>query len=263
MRKAVHIPIFIFISLSIFLARPYVLLSARPYPIRPKGYVTDIAHIITPTDKNNLELMAKELEEKTTAQIAIVTIKTTSPDDIEMYAVNLFEKWGIGQKDKDNGVLLLVAVEDRRLRIETGYGLEGALPDVVCNRIIQEVIIPEFKAGRYSQGIFRGASAIIYLVAKEYGVEIADRNISQLPPLPAKRSPLSVLLEFIFTFVILLLFISMRMGLLGWFLLLSTGHRRGGFWYGGGFGGASGGFSGGFGGFGGGLSGGGGASGSW
>jgi len=229
------------------------------------GYVNDYANILSSETKNKLSQLIGELERKTTSQIAIVTIDTTSPLDIESYAVKLFEKWGIGQKGKDNGVLLLIAIKDRAMRIEVGYGLEGAIPDALAKVIIEQYITPSFKEGDFNTGVTKGVIGITKLIAKEYDIELSE--LSDIPiqvPMPEKPSLLASILNFIFTLFIIIMFVSLRMGFLWWFLLFPGTHRRrGGSWYGGGYGGNSGGFSGGFGGFGGGLSGGGGASGGW
>lgn len=230
---------------------------------QPQGYVNDFAGVISAEDASKIEGLAKELEDKTTAQIAVVTIKSTAPETIDTYAVKLFEKWGIGKKGKDNGVLLLVAVEDRQVRIETGYGLEGAIPDVLSHRIIEENIIPYFKSRDYSQGIFSGTLAILKLIANEYRIELSQIK----EPIPTtfpqqKELPLTAIIPLI---LIILLFGRFFLPLI--FLPHTYGRRRyGSSWYsGGGFGGGiSGGvFGGGFGGFGGGRSGGAGATGRW
>jgi len=228
-----------------------------------QGYVNDFAGVISSEDASQIDGLAKELEDKTTAQLAVVTIKSTAPETIETYALKLFEKWGIGKKGKDNGVLLLVAVEDRQVRIETGYGLEGAIPDVLSHRIIEENIIPYFKTKDYSKGIFSGTLAILRLIANEYRIEL--RQIKE--PIPAafpqgKELPLTVIIPLI---LIILLFGRFFLPLI--FLPHTYGRRRyGRSWYSGGdFGGgiSGGGSGGGFGGFGGGRSGGGGATGRW
>jgi len=229
------------------------------------GYVNDYANILSYETENKLSQLIGELERKTTSQIAVATIQTTSPLDIETYSVKLFEKWGIGQKGKDNGVLLLIAVNDRKMRIEVGYGLEGAIPDALAKIIITQYITPSFKEGDFNAGVSKGVIGITKLISKEYDIELS--KLSDIPinvPMPEKPSLLASVLNFIFTLFIIIMFVSLRMGFLWWFLLIPGTHRRrGGHWYGGGFGGNSGGFSGGFGGFGGGLSGGGGASGGW
>lgn len=229
------------------------------------GYVNDYANILSYDTKSKLSLLIGELERKTTAQIAVVTIDTTSPLDIESYSVKLFEKWGIGRKGKDNGVLLLIAIKDKNMRIEVGYGLEGAIPDALAKIIIEKYITPSFKQGDFNTGVTKGAVGLAKLIAREYDIELSEPD--RLPidvPMPREPSLLESILNFIFTAFIIIMFLSLRLGFFWWFLLIpGLNRRRGGHWYGGGFGGNSGGFSGGFGGFGGGLSGGGGASGSW
>ncbi len=232
---------------------------------RYTGYVNDYANILSRDTKSKLSLFAGALERKTTAQIAIVTIDTTSPLDINTYAVKLFEKWGIGQKGKDNGVLLLIAMKDKKMRIEVGYGLEGAIPDALAKIIIEQYILPSFKKGAFDTGVTKGTVGIAKLIAKEYNTELPGLdNLAVDVPIPKKPSLAASIINFIFTLFIIVMFLSLRLGFFWWFLLIpGLNRRRGGYWYGGGFGGNSGGFSGGFGGFGGGLSGGGGASGGW
>ena len=231
---------------------------------QPQGYISDFAGTLNSETQIKLSSLAAALEQKTGAQLAVVTLDSTKPYTIDDYAVRLFETWGIGQEGKDNGVLLLVAVADRKVRIEVGYGLEGRLTDALSKRIIENVIIPAFKKGELDAGVFSGSVAIINYMAEEYNVALEELN--RLPVEAITRMvepPLWVrFLNGLFTLLIFLFFISMRMGFLG-FLLLGSGRRRGGYWFGGGYGASSGGFGGGFGGFGGGLSGGGGASGGW
>jgi uncharacterized protein len=228
-----------------------------------KGYINDFANLITPSDYQTLNALAGGLEQKTTAEIVIVTLKTTKPYDIQDYSVRLWDKWKIGKAGKDNGVLLLVAVEDKKTWITTGYGLEGAIPDAEASKIYRNIIVPYFKKGKFSEGILAGTIALVDLVAKEYNVNIADLpNLRQQYVKPVEKSPLAAFLEGLFTLLFFVLFFGFRLGLFG-FLLLGTGRRRGGYWYGGGLSGSSGGFSGGFGGFGGGFTGGGGAGGGW
>ncbi len=237
------------------------LALAQNYPSY-RGYVNDFANIIDQQTERNISRYAGDLERKTTAQLAVVTVDSTQPQTIEQYAVRLFEKWGIGQKGKDNGVLLLVAVKDRNVRIETGYGLEGALPDAMCHEIVQSLILPEFRANRFSQGILSGATAIVSLTAKEYDVEVTGQEQQVAQRMRRQIHPLFRLFRFLLSLLFFLFIIGSRFGLLGWLFFGMLGRRS--HWYGsssGGFGGGLGG--GGFGGFGGGLSGGGGSSGSW
>lgn len=228
------------------------------------GYVNDFVNALSNENKYAISGLIGELERKTQAQVAAAIVDTVQPLQIEDYAVRLFEKWGIGQKGKDNGVLLLVALRDRKVKIEVGYGLEGAIPDALAKVIIEDYIVPSFKAGDYNAGVAKGVVGIAKLIAKEYDVTLSE--FGTLPadmPMPKKQSAMGALLEFLFTLAFIVLILGMRTGFL-WFLFLPGSHRRrGGFWHGGGYGGNSGGFSGGFGGFGGGLSGGGGASGGW
>ena len=252
--------IFIFITCLLLLASYSQAQNEFP---NYTGYVNDYANILSDETKNKLSNFIGELERKTTAQIAVVTIDTVSSLDIETYAVKLFEKWGIGQKDKDNGTLLLIAVKDREMRIEVGYGLEGAIPDALNKIIIENYITPSFKEGDFNTGVLKGAIGIAKLIAKEYNVELSE--LDSLPinvPMPEKPPSIISIFNFLFTLFIIIMFVSLRTGFFWWWFLI-PGRRRGGYWYGSGYGGNSGGFSGGFGGFGGGLSGGGGASGRW
>lgn len=236
--------------------------GAQRYPAY-RGYVNDFAGVIKSDAVGKITTIASELEEKTTAQIAVVTVATIQPETIEDYAVTLFEKWGIGQKGKDNGVLILLAVNDRKVRIEVGYGLEGALTDAMSSAIVQQAMIPRFKEGGYSEGILAGAAAAANIVAGEYNTELI--GLVSVPESHYKVkaiSPGMMIVRTLITLVFFILFFGMRTGLL-FFWLFGSGRRRGGYWYGTGVRGSGGGFSGGFGGFGGGLSGGGGASGGW
>ncbi len=219
------------------------------------GYVNDYANILSDETKAKLAGLSGEIENKTTAQFAILTIDTTTPLDIETYAVKIFEKWGIGQKGKNNGVLMLVAVKDRAMRIEVGYGLEGAIPDALAKNIIEKSITPFFKNGDYNAGVLQGAAVISRLIAKEYNVEISELENIKISPSSKKGS------IFDFLFILFVIIILIR-GRLFWFIPIAAGTRsgRGGYWS---DSGSSGGFGGGFGGFGGGFSGGGGASGRW
>lgn len=219
---------------------------------KPYAYVNDYVNIIDRRTEAYLNSLLRILEERTGAQVAVVTIDTTSPYEIEYYAVNLFEKWGIGKKGEDNGVLLLIALKDRKLRIEVGYGLEGALPDAVCKRIIYTKIIPYFKRGQYSEGIASGINEIVKRVADEYGVDLEYPRRASGTVQGDKGPGFSLLINIFLLFLFLLLF-----RFLGFYVFFIPWGFGGGYW-----GSGRGGF-GGFGGFGGGLSGGGGASGSW
>ncbi|MFA5087404.1 MAG: TPM domain-containing protein [Candidatus Omnitrophota bacterium] len=234
-----------------------------PIPEASHGYISDNANLISSTDRRKISQLAAELEKKTTAQIAVVTLPTTLPESIQGYSVRLYDKWKIGQKGKDNGVLLLIAVDDRQAWITTGYGLEGALPDVICGKIVNETIIPFFKRGQFSEGISAGAVAIMSLVAKEYGVTVTGQETEIYAEVHRQPSGVEQFFGFLLTVFLTFIILGTRTGFLTWFLLGSLGHRRGGYWYGSGSHGSSGGFGGGFGGFGGGMTGGGGGGGRW
>ncbi|MCG9479474.1 MAG: TPM domain-containing protein [Actinomycetia bacterium] len=135
------------------------------------GYVNDFAGVLDPEVVSRLESLLSKTESETTAEIAVVTVENLQGWVIEDYAIELFEQWGIGKKDKDNGVLLLVAIEERELRLEIGYGLEGAITDVESKRIIDNIIVPRFKQGDYSRGVYEGAEAVASYIYQEAGVE--------------------------------------------------------------------------------------------
>ncbi len=133
----------------------------------PQGYVNDFAGILSPETKQTLEQELIKLDQESSIEIAIVTVKSLEETTIEDYAVRLFEDWKIGKKGKDNGVLLLIAPEERELRIEVGYGLEPILTDSKAGRIIRNIITPEFKKEDYDVGVVNGLMAIVKVVKAE------------------------------------------------------------------------------------------------
>ncbi|MFA6448336.1 MAG: TPM domain-containing protein [bacterium] len=143
------------------------------YP-EPTGYITDTAGALDLETKQKLIPILQSLHEKTTAQVGVAVIDTLDGVPIEEYAVKLFSKWKIGNKEKDNGVLLLVALNDRKMRIEVGYGLEGAIPDAKAGEIIDDIIKPKFKAGDINGGVTAGVEAIVAEIADEYSVNPVD-----------------------------------------------------------------------------------------
>jgi len=267
MIKLIYKRLFLVCGIIVFLllSAPAALFSQEEALPNYSGYVNDFAGILSAQSKSAIAAISQQVEAKTSAQVAVVTVPTTNPLTIEQYAVSLFEKWGIGQKGKDNGILILMAVNDKKVRIETGYGLEGALPDSVCSQIIYQIMLPEFRSGDYNKGLVSGSIAVADLIAKEYNTTITLGE--GVPSGYAQRSaplyPGARIFKTLFYIVVFLLIFGLRSGLLFYFILGSTGRRRGGYWYGTGHGGSGGGFGGGFGGFGGGFSGGGGASGGW
>ncbi|HLQ65753.1 MAG TPA: TPM domain-containing protein [Candidatus Limnocylindrales bacterium] len=246
--------------------------AAAPTWPAPTGHVNDFAHLIDPASSDSIEALGAELEQKTRAQLAVVTLPDLGGREIEEVATDLFARWGIGRKGENDGVLILLALQERRVRIEPGYGLEGALPDGRLGGIIRRVMGPDLAANRFGPGLLEGAKAVAAAIAQEKGVALTGAAGVVPPPKDGGDIgfPGIVLL-----FVILVAFMVLgsifnraTRGRGGW---SDWSGRRGG-WYGpwgggfggmgglGGMGGSRGGF-GGFGGFGGGMSGGGGASG--
>jgi uncharacterized protein len=223
----------------------------------PYKYINDYVGVVEPEYIQKIISVGKELEDKTTAQVTAVIIDSLQGITIEEYAVELFRRWGIGQKGKDNGVLLLVAINDRQMRIEVGYGLEGAIPDGKAGRIRDEYIIPYFKEGDYSKGIYYGYLALAKEVAKEYNVELTFDVDAELP----KSSSAYVETIVIVLIVVFIMLVLSRRGV--WYIGPRGPMGPGNFGGFGGFRGSGRSSGGGFGGFGGGRSGGGGASGKW
>jgi uncharacterized protein len=228
-------------------------------PERPYAYVMDLADIITPDVERTLNLYLGELERKTTAQIVILTLLSLEGESIEDFSIRLAEKWKVGQKGKDNGVIITVSLRDRKYRFEIGYGLEGALPDSFVGTLGRRYFVPYFRQGKFSEGIMRATIAIAERIANSEGVSLTLPQGVRVVHVQKKVGVLEVVGGLLFFIIAAWLFIK-HPRLFLFILLLSGTGRRGGWYSGGGFGG--GGF-GGFGGGGGGGFGGGGASGGW
>jgi uncharacterized protein len=242
----------LFLSLFILFSFVPLTFGDQKWPAY-QGYVNDFAQVIPADQKQILENFLGQVEQQTGSQIAVVTVPNVDNADIDVAAVDLFKAWGIGQKGKDNGVLILAAIQDRRMRIEVGYGLESVITDGTSGDIIRQYLRPSFRQGDYGQGLTDGATAVAQLIAQSEGITLTG----QVPESkPQDRSP--HLLAKLIVIGIFVLFILLTRG---WGLFFGGGGFYGGGWGGGGFGGSGG--SGGFGGFGGGGSGGGGASGGW
>ncbi|MBX3026754.1 TPM domain-containing protein [bacterium] len=224
----------------------------------PRGFVTDQAGVIDAASRARIEALAQELQQKTGAEIAVLTVDTTAPLDDFSYAMKVAEAWKVGEKGQDTGVLVLVAVRDRRVRVVTGYGVEGVLPDGLVGSIQDREMVPEFRAGRYGEGIWRGVAQMAQRIAGERGVALSGVPAPR-PPAAAPQIPFWVVVLAL-VLVMLLMSRATRRGLRGGggpvFIPGGFGGRHDGF---GGFGGGGGGF----GGFGGGGFGGGGAGRSW
>jgi uncharacterized protein len=241
--------------------------------IRPTGYVTDLAGILKPDTKTKLEALGTELEQKTSAQMAIVTVKSLDGEDIQTYANDLFKQLGVGKKKEDNGVMLLIAPNDRKYWTEVGYGLEPIINDARAGDA-GRLMTPYFRQGDYSSGVTAAAWQLAKYIADAKGVTLT--GAPQLPAAQPHREE-SHLGLWIVLGIILLIFLFARSGGGSNINRRGGGGMGSGWWVGpvigGGWGGGRGGWSsggggwggggGGFGGFGGGSSGGGGAGGSW
>ncbi len=235
--------------------------AAADWP-RPQGPVADYAQVIPPPYRQRIAAAATELWQKTGAAVVVATIPSLEGESIEEAAVRLFQEWGIGKKGEDRGLLILVALKERKLRIEVGYGLEGLITDVKAGMVRDQALLPYLKKNQFGKGLYAGVVAVANIIAQEQGV-----TLTGVPKLKLRRPARGLALGGLF-FIFLVLFVlltSLRRGsargilpaiLLG--SLLGGGRHYGGGMGGGGFGGFGGG---GFGGFGGGMSGGGGVSG--
>ena len=148
------------IALTLVMLAATASWSAEKFPA-PKGYVNDFAGVIDSASAQEMEAMLADLERRTTAEVAVVTV----PDlgefaDVDEYAVNMFAAWKIGKKGEDNGVLVLLSMKERKVRIEVGYGLEGAITDGAAGDIIRDAMAPSFKTGEYGAGLLAGVRAI-------------------------------------------------------------------------------------------------------
>ena len=231
--------------------------------LRATDYVNDFAHVLDQTTIAQLDDICQQIDQKAHAQIAVVTINSLDGSDIDSFAVDLFKKWGIGSKSTDHGVLILLAVQDRKYRIEVGYGLEPILPDGKVGGFGREAV-PLLRQNNYSGAVVLMTSRVADVIAQDAGVTLTGARPEIAEPQPRQQpgnglSPRGMLLLGII--FLLILFTPLRK-VLFWLLLFGGG---GGGGYGGGYsgGGGFGGGGGGFGGFGGGSSGGGGASGGW
>jgi uncharacterized protein len=225
------------------------------------GRVVDQAKILSPLTAADLERKLADLEQKSGIQLVVATVPSLGGQEIEPYANELFRAWKLGEAKKNNGVLLLIAPKEHRVRIEVGYGLEGTLTDAISSLIIANAITPRFKAGDFNGGVTRGVDDIITALT-------TDSAEWKPKPTDMRAEHDASLLDTLAPFLIFLfiMFVISRMGRRGGggnVIFIPMGMGRGG-GFGGGFGGG-GGFSGGGGGFsgGGGSSGGGGASGGW
>ena len=182
--------IFVFLSFNLFAQNTFPKLT---------GHVVDSANILSTDQKNNLENILKNHENNTSNQVVIVTIKTLNDKPIEEYALELGRYLEIGQKEKNNGVILLVSMQEHKIRIEVGYGHEGSLTDKISHEIIEYIIKPEFKKENYYNGILKGLNNIIDAIKNEYKFEKEDKK---------NESYIEYIFIFAFVFILLLEIIS-------------------------------------------------------
>ena len=221
--------------------------AAPAIPPRPAAgsgiYVQDNAGVISEEDKQQMLSLGAELDNKTTAQLAVLTINTLDGEPIEDYSLEVLRQWGIGSKEQNNGALIVVAVKDRRSRIEVGYGLEGSLPDGLTGRIQDQYMIPYCKDGNYSKGILQGYKAAAAKIAQGYNTELSGVKYQAPASQPQKNTGYS-LDDLLFALGVIGFLIVDNLLLGGFFtrillLLIFRGGGRGG--GGRGFGGGSGG----------------------
>ncbi|WP_127447730.1 YgcG family protein [Veillonella sp. 3310] len=243
----------ILVTTLLFFCSLSVLALDVPNP--PKnGYVLDQTQTLTKEEINTMNRMGLELQKKTKAQIAVLLIPTLEGEDVSDYANRVFRAWGIGDKEKNNGVLFLIALKDKQMRIEVGYGLEGAINDGKAGEILDQYTIPYFQKGKFGPGVMETYKVLVGEVSKEYGVSI-DGSRTYAKQDSIELSPFQLLLIGVGILALIIVDMTFFGGAITQSILLILASGRGG------GSGRSGG--GGFGGFGGGSSGGGGASRRW
>ncbi len=224
--------------------------AAEKYP-SPHGAVNDFANVIDSANAARMEALAREVLQKTDTAVVVATVSTIGEnEDYSLYANGLYKAWGIGKKGKDKGVLIFLTVKERQVRIETGYGVEGFLPDGLVGEILDKYVVPLLKEGNYGKALYNGMYACSVYIAKDANVQLSGSPAPYRTKARAEKKGINVF-AVIFFLIVAALLLGTRTGrsMLPWLLLLFLSGSRGG----------GGGFSGGFGGFGGGDSGGGGA----
>lgn len=226
-----------------------------------QGFVNDLAFVLDTKTSGQITNVLTQFKKETGNEVAVLTLKSLEGGSIEDFTVRQYKEWGIGEKGKDNGALVLVVTNDREMRIEVGYGLEPYINDALAGRIIRETMIPHFREGNFSLGILNGVVELVSIIANKTGVEfdaqaagsISAEELYHVRRIGMPDSPIIKIIKILALIFIILLFIKNPWAAL--FILSNMAGGRGGSFRGG--------FGGGFGGFGGGLSGGGGASGRW
>ena len=260
-QKAWLKPTILFAAVFFFALAPLFSTRAEPPFPKPVGLVNDFAHVIPQSYKQKIAAVTGTLLQKTGITVVVVTMPDIGGAEYNDYANRLYGAWGIGKKGEDKGVLIFVTVKERKMRIETGYGVEGILPDGLVGEIRDRYMVPYLKQDKFGEGLLAGTLAVSQIIAKDAGIQLTG----QMPKKPVKKKTAGFSLFPILIILIIVMMISKRRGGSWLFFLplllgLGSGGRGSGFGSGG-FGGSFGGFGGGFGGFGGGMSGGGGAGG--
>jgi uncharacterized protein len=263
---------------AVFLVHAASPPAQTPDQLKPHGYVNDFANVLSPSARDQLTALCAEVDHQAQAQIAIVTVHSLGGRPIEDYSIDLATRWGIGPKQKDRGVMILVATDDHKYRFEVGYGLEGILPDGKVGSFGREAV-PFFRQNNYDAALLLMTRRVADVIAADRGVTLTAppappqyESRNEAPSAPTQLIITLILLVIVFRIVRAVMFAGTpsryrRGGGGAWWIgpMMMGGFGRGGFggggWSGGSFGGGGG--SGGFGGFGGGSFGGGGASGSW
>lgn len=140
--------------------------ASIPNPRAHHSWVTDNAKILTPAEIRQLDQILTPLEKKTTAEVAVVTVKNMNGDNVDNFANKLFKRWGIGKQGKNNGVLILAAMQERKIRIEVGYGLESRLPNAKCAAIIKTEMVPDFRRKQYGTGLLKAVRNVAGVLEK-------------------------------------------------------------------------------------------------
>lgn len=261
MRVRIH-----FIAIVLVVVALTAFVSAEPISsLHATDCVDDFAGVLSPATQTQLKEMCRQVLDKAQASVVVATVKSTDGEDIFNYSVQLYQRWGIGQKGKDRGVLILLAVQDRKYFINVGYGLEPILPDGKVGGFGREAV-PYLQRGDYDGAVSLLASRVIDVIAKDTGVEISTSQPRRIEPLTSapRDSEISpgAIIAIIIVIIIMLAVPPLRR-LLFYMFLFGGGGSGGRYRGGGGFGDGGFGGGGGFGGFGGGSTGGGGAGGSW
>lgn len=245
---------------STLLAMSTNSVSALDIPSPPRdGFVLDLTNTITPQDKAKMNRYGLELDKQTKAQVAVLVVPSLDGEPIDDFANKVFRAWGVGDKSKNNGILYVVSLQDKAMRIEVGYGLEGALNDAKAGTLLDTYAVPAFQKGQMSRGILNTYQALVGVVANEYQVQVSGVESKAAPNSQGEAVQINpYMLGGIILVLVVLIFLDMKywggtftQGLMNAIAMIIAMSGRGG------------GRGGGFGGFGGGSSGGGGANRRW